>query len=341
MKQHFCTLFNSYYLSRGLALYQSLIKQNISFDLYVFCFDDIAYRYLIQKQLPHLIPVSLSELENYFPELLSVKKERSLGEYCWTSTSFTLRYCLEKENVEHCTYFDADMYFYNSPNLIIQERENASVIITPHHYAEEYDQSAMSGIYCVQFMYFENTTSALEVLRWWSGACIEWCYSKAEDGKFGDQKYLDFWPYYFHGIHINRHHGAGMAPWNAKRYQLESRSDSYELVLSETQTRYPLVFFHFHGLKLYSNGAQLTDDQYDLPKEVKEFLYKNYVSLLRQLESEIESEFNDYHSTFSAYSFPGLKTYIRTYVRSLLQSIEGLFSSIFGKAVRMIGRNRI
>ena len=43
MMLNFCTLFDSYYLYKGIALYRSLEQVSDDFTLYIFCFDDKAY----------------------------------------------------------------------------------------------------------------------------------------------------------------------------------------------------------------------------------------------------------------------------------------------------------
>ena len=43
---NFCTLFDSFYLSRGLALYESIKEHTEDFHLYIFAFDDITYEIL-------------------------------------------------------------------------------------------------------------------------------------------------------------------------------------------------------------------------------------------------------------------------------------------------------
>lgn len=72
---NFCTLFDSYYLDKGLALYRSLSKVTEDFTLYVFCFDDKAKAILDGMTLPHLVVLHHSDFET--EELLKLKKERS------------------------------------------------------------------------------------------------------------------------------------------------------------------------------------------------------------------------------------------------------------------------
>ena len=51
---NFCTLFDSNYLTRGLALHESLARVCSSYHLYVIAFDDDCHKYLQEASLPNL-----------------------------------------------------------------------------------------------------------------------------------------------------------------------------------------------------------------------------------------------------------------------------------------------
>ena len=84
---HFCTLFDSFYLTRGVAMYNSLEECGTDFHLYIFAFDDVSFEILNQLNLKHATIISLKEFED--EKLLDVKPSRSKAEYCWTCTSST------------------------------------------------------------------------------------------------------------------------------------------------------------------------------------------------------------------------------------------------------------
>jgi hypothetical protein len=281
----FCTLFNQYYLTRGLALYRSLKAACPDFTLYVFAFDDATYNHIGSINDERLIAVSLAEFED--AELLKVKPTRSFAEYCWTSTSSTLLWVLKNTAAGACTYIDADMYFYNDPSLLLEEMtETESVIITSHNYTPRYDQSALSGKYCVQFMHFKNDVNGIKVLEWWRERCIEWCYNRHEDGKFGDQKYLDVWPAMFDGICDLQHKGL-LAPWNVQQFTISEKHDNYIVEIS-TNNEFPLVFFHFHGVKYYANNKFIyAPRSYQLSKAFKKKYYQPYCNLLLSIQAEL------------------------------------------------------
>jgi hypothetical protein len=249
----YCTLFDANYLARGLALYESLRRHEPEATLWVFCMDEPTKAVLDRLELPKLRAISLSELEEHDPALRGVKEDRTLLEYCWTATPSVLLYCLDREpGLDLITYLDADVFFFSSAQPLFDEFGDDAVMIVPHRYAPETAHlEETSGVYNVELVSFRRDADGLEALRWWHDRCIEWCYYRVEDGKLGDQKYLDDWPERFRRVHVLEHVGGGLAPWNVTRFALKKPDGR---VLVDTV---PLVFFHFHSLRLYRDARRL------------------------------------------------------------------------------------
>jgi len=264
--EHYVTLFDSLYLPQGLALHESMEQCIDDYSLWILCVDDDTYNVLKIMSLSNVSLLRLSDLET--ESLLAVKQNRTKGEYCWTITPFAPKFVFDAdERVSRVTYIDADIWFRNNPREIFEEfdRSGKDVLITDHAYSPEYDQSNTSGKYCVQFVVF-NRAGGEVVRKWWEDRCIEWCFNRAEDGKFGDQKYLDDWPYRFKEfVHVLKNKELCLAPWNAQRFPYGNA-----------------VFWHFHGLKL-SIGKKQTRvlyGPYPLPLVVRKNIYDPYVSSL-------------------------------------------------------------
>lgn len=327
MKLNFCTLFNSSYLSRGLAMYESLLKHCTDFHLYIFAFDDKTRDYLSSQNLKHITVISLKEFED--AELLRVKPTRTAGEYCWTCTSSTILYSINTFHLDHCTYIDADLLFYSNPIVLINEMGSKSVLITSHRYTKDYDQSIESGKYCVQFVMFKNNEQGMKVLNWWRNACIEWCYNRIEDGKFGDQKYLDDWTTRFEGVHELEHLGGGVAPWNVQQYTFTKSNGNYIGTEIISGKKFELVFFHFHGVKFYQNDiVSLTGQLYSISNEIQNLLYKPYVIELCRVKDKIEKIDNTINSNgingTATYLPMNFKLKIRFYLSGLKQSLKNI-----------------
>ncbi|MNK20095.1 hypothetical protein D3C87_383280 [compost metagenome] len=284
---NFCTLFNSLYLSRGLAMYRSLEKQARNFHLYIFAFDDECYDTLIRLQLAKATIISLSDFED--EQLLAIKPTRTAGEYCWTCTPSIILYSIQKFGLSNCTYLDADLFFYADPIVIIEEARGASVIITPHRYTPMYEDSESGGTYCVQFVYFKNSPEGMAVLEWWRAACIEWCYNRREPGRFGDQKYLDVWTTMFTGVHVLEHLGGGVAPWNVQQYDFDRKIGQIWGKELASQQLFPVIFYHFHGLKYTEKNSFTLAGGYPISDNDIEFLYKPYIRVLKDSGREIKT----------------------------------------------------
>jgi hypothetical protein len=246
---YFCTLFDSNYLTRGLAMYLSLKKSCPNFVLYIIAFDDICLKILFRLKLENVVVISLAEFEN--EELLKVKPTRTRQEYCWTCSSSSILYCIQKYDLEMCVYIDADMIFFEDPQVILDEMGDKSILLTEHRLPEEGNKIEKNGRYCVQFMPFKNTLQGMTALTWWTDRCIEWCFNRFEDGKLGDQKYLNDWTTRFSGVHIMEHLGGGVAPWNMYRYNILDKEGKLVVKEKKTEIEDDLVFYHFQSTKLF------------------------------------------------------------------------------------------
>ncbi len=294
--EHFVTLFDSLFLPQGLALHLSMERHAGNYTLWILCVDDEAQEVLFKLDLPNIRLLQLSKLET--PELLAVKPGRSKGEYCWTLTPFAPRFVFEADaGVPRVTYIDADLWFRKNPEPIFREFDASgkSVLITDHAYAPEYDQSATSGQYCVQFMTFTRDGGET-VRKWWEQKCIEWCFARFEDGKFGDQKYLEDWPIRFeNSVHLLTNKELMLAPWNATRFPYGNA-----------------VTWHFHDLRIVikseqhfslaiNSGPLLSVDInleqslsaefgiYPLPKCTRDNIYLPYLNDLRAVIEQLKN----------------------------------------------------
>lgn len=282
----FCTLFDTHYFSRGLALYYSLEEHFPDFHIYIFAFNQKAYDLLCKLNLNNATIISLQEFED--DELIKIKPSRSIAEYCWTSTSSTILYVLEKYKVDSCTYLDADLYFYSSPKPLFDEMGDNSIFLTEHRYSPQYNKEVKSGKYCVQFITFKNDARGLEALKWWRERCLEWCYARYEDGKFGDQLYLDDWTERFDGVHVMKHLGGGLAAWNVQQYTFEK--DKSKLMGTEISTgqTFEVIFYHYHYLKFFTNG-KIELGRRVLSENALSIFYKPYIKILDSLKHKLIS----------------------------------------------------
>lgn len=303
MIYNFCTLFDSNYLSRGIALYRSLEKHCKNFHLFIFAFDDRTYHLLKKLNLSKATIISLTEFED--EKLLEVKPTRTIAEYCWTSTSSTILYVLKNFNVDNCTYVDADVFFYSSPKPIFDELGDNSILITEHRYSPQYNKELKAGKYCVQFVTFRRDENGLKALKWWRDRCLEWCYARYEDGKFGDQLYLDDWTERFEGVHVLQHPGGGLAAWNVQQYDFKVVNDKIFGIEKSIGKEFEVIFYHFHYLKFFQDG-KIELGRRTLSKDVLNIFYKNYIKFLEDIKDEllkIDSSFDPHGSSANKFTW--------------------------------------
>lgn len=262
MTLDFVTVFDRHYEAQGLTMLRSLLRNSRDIRVWVVAGDRQVEMSVEALKDERLRIVPLKDLET--DDLLAVKGSRSRGEYYWTITPFLPSYVFRSQpDAFVVTYVDADMYFYDDPYRLLDEflgDDKAAVMVTPHDYSSRYDQSEVSGIFCVQFLPFRRDASK-EILRTWQSQCLEWCFGRPEPGRFGDQKYLDSWPAdYGPAVRIQENLLILGAPWN-----LEDRDPAV------------LVAYHFHGFRPLSRRLVAGHLGYRLPKAKRRVVYSQYV----------------------------------------------------------------
>jgi hypothetical protein len=300
---NFITLFDQNYLSRGLALYDSLLKHCNNFFLYILAMDNETEIFLNKDNYNNLLIIPLSQIESFYPELIKLKEIRSRAEYCWTLTPYSIQYAIKIYNLESCTYLDADIFCFNDPKILFDEAGNNSIIITEHRYAPVCDETKASGKYCVQFMLFKNDKEGMEALDWWQQRCAEWCYSECVDGKYGDQKYLDDWTTRFRSVYVPTHIGCGLAPWNIQQYNISIEDDKLFVQDKITKKKEVVIFYHFHGLiKIYMDVGKMTwlmsiNKRYIIDNETRELIYTDYIKFISRKENNCNNSLKKIRKT--------------------------------------------
>ncbi len=143
--------------------------------------------------------------------------------------------------IDFITYLDADLFFFADPKPIFEEIGDRSIAIIGHRYPPQLHHLLEFGIYNVGWLSFRRDENGLACLQRWRQQCLEWCYDRAEEGRYADQKYLDDWPESFQSVVVLRHKGANLAPWNLANYRIHRAQDR---VWVDDD---PLIFYHFQG----------------------------------------------------------------------------------------------
>ncbi len=239
--------------------------------------DEESFNYLESIQKVGVKPISLKSLEDHYPELLRAKSNRSKIEYYFTCSSSICKYVFDHDpHLNLLTYLDADLCFFSSPDPIYMELENSSIGIIEHKlhgFGKRYEKY---GKFNVGWISFKNNSEGRLCLDDWQTDCIKWCYDHLEDGKFGDQKYLDYWPMKYTGVHIIQHQGANLAPWNVGQYHLVF-DDEKNIITVNGKV---LIFYHYANFKqIFDNAFVTSVSRYftRLTGVLRNNIYKPYV----------------------------------------------------------------
>lgn len=273
--KYFCTLSDDNYLPLGLSLYESLVKTTKDdFVLYYLCLNDIIYNKLIDLNLDKIKPIDIKFLIKNNSDL-SQYQQREYREFVWMMASYFSDYLLKKENIDHITYIDSDIYLYDDIQIMYDEIGDKSVGIIRHRQISENSNSA-DGKYNVGIVYFKSDVVGRHCLDWWKDAVMYRKYPRLSTCY--DQKYLEGFLEMYNSdfICVADKSFAHSAPWHHRLYDW-SNLDIDNTIIWEGKKQV-LLFNHFSRIKFdvvnntyLSSGGQykdhtLNDSVYDIPQ---------------------------------------------------------------------------
>ena len=286
MKYHFCTCFDNNYLLYGYTLYKSLINTGMDFKLYVVCLDNEIYKNLQTLSLSNVELIPLAEIEKADPEYAATAQTRNRIEYIFTLSPVMPLYILKKyPDINILAYLDADLYFYSEPAELYRILGDRSLLVVEHDfYPDQAENTTLYGKYNMAFQLYRNNEQGIAGLAHWRKQCIAWCYDRAEDGKFADQKYLEDWPVMFQAVVAPNDSGAGLAQWNCgkHKYDFSGKKPSVD--------GKPVIYYHYQGCKLMKwNILLATGGPYNryIANHISNFFYSVYYRALNQAKKEL------------------------------------------------------
>lgn len=286
-KPAYFTVSDRGFLPRTLSMCSSLRSFDSSSPVYYFSTEPLLPGEYAAFESINVIVLSIDTfLESKIID--DLYKTRSHLEFMWTLPSQLLvKMWRIESSCSDFVYLDADIYFFSDPNSIWQEVPMNSVSIIRHNFSERLEKTFQSsGEFNVSWVSVPNSGVGMTVASKWSLDCLEMCPEKPmmHNGKliYGDQKYLDYWPEdYGTNLHVIRHEGAGVAPWNYEKYTF---SKELPLLIDGI----PIIFFHFSSHQFGFFLAKKMGVEYSRVRQIPKLVYSIYEKALLENSKKLD-----------------------------------------------------
>lgn len=252
-KVNIATILDKNYLLKSVAFYDALVKFNKEYIFWFLCLDKDTKEILEKLSLNNVITMSIEEIGD--EELLKTRSSRSIAEFAFTSKPAWINYILNKiENGDTLIYADNDIIYFSAPEDISERMKEGgySIGITLHKFSEKKNwMNEKIGKYNAGLIYFISDQNSRLCVNEWRKQCIDWCYLKYENGKFGDQLYMNKWPEKYKGVYEIPDKGVNLGSWNIYNFKVTERGENFFI------DEEPLVCYHFHRIKFYIAGNKI------------------------------------------------------------------------------------
>lgn len=286
---HFVTYFTSEFTTIGIVSIKRFLQVYPHAHGVVYCFDDESKILLNAHINVDTIKIVNFQKSVYFANIKDeLRKDRSELEFL-----VSIKPLIMYESLLHCApnqiliYFDPDVMFYSKVSL--DKFSNSSFLV--------YQQKGLScesiqnyGKYNAGIVVVKNDMYSKAILKLWREKCFSWCRLVVETDRYADQKYLN---------HFEEHPGfASESSWSSnlsarafakpiKSVDLKKLKDGIYINGRLLET------FHFHGLRLLSDGILTGFNRFGSTKmryRLFVYIYLPIISSIFELEMKMRSK---------------------------------------------------
>ncbi len=251
MKKAVFTIVSKNYLSRAFTLGESVKRNNSNVDFYIMLADEFAEDEAVHVDYP------IIECKEFMGDCyLEMAYKYDILEFNTSIKPYCFLY-LFSQSYYKVIYFDPDIYVYDNLDVIYDELNKKSIILTPHildaeeEYSGCFDDKLLlfEGIYNLGFIALANNDIGKKIAIWWRERLFNACYADPSESLHTDQKWMDFIPgFYPEDTWISHHLGMNVAAWNLHQRMVYRNGNKWLVKsLGNEQKECNLIFFHFSG----------------------------------------------------------------------------------------------
>lgn len=237
-KTALCTISTRSHIFKSKVLLESA-RRYTQADLFCLLTDTVELPSALCGETYHTLDVLQGETA------AAIKRKYKGNKLRWACKSLYLMHLLDA-GYEKVVYVDNDICFFSSADFLYERLENASVLLTPHHYPFDpidkpnwLEANFRVGLYNAGFV--GVSTKGRKAMEWWAGCCLYNVKQSAWRGLFDDQKYLDLLPIIFEGVEVTSHKGCNVAGWNLDVSRRVKNAEGEATI----DGKWPIVFIHF------------------------------------------------------------------------------------------------
>lgn len=187
-----------------------------------------------------------------------------ITEYSTSIKSWVFAHFFKELSLQSATYIDPDIQFFGSldPDQLAGPAPGSDCVVTPHVLTDSLNAFQHPTLHNIRscgsfnfgFVHFENTARSRKVIDFWARQLVFDSLNWLEENLFTDQRFGDIFPSIC-SVWVNRNPALNVAYWNTQERLVYARNDGriHVRLLGEPEVEvadFPLIFFHFSGLKL-------------------------------------------------------------------------------------------